>query len=186
MFAGFKRPNNNAVFISGSGSTLQALLENQHLFPVKIIITNKKNTLAELKAKRFGIRTYFFSKNDNYQDLNLFLKKEKVDALFLAGFMKVLPEDFVNLWENRIFNIHPSLLPDFPGLHAAEKSFEEQKNMGVTIHQVNAQIDQGKVCLQMGSLLKENFQKTPWNQAILFLRRTEQHLLREYATRIHI
>lgn len=184
MLAGFKRPKNSAVFISGSGSTLQALLENQHQFPIKIIITNKKNTLGEIKAKRFGIRSYFFSKNENYHDLNLLLIKEKIDTLFLAGFLKVLPADFVQIWENKIYNIHPSLLPEFPGLHSAEKSFQEKKQMGVTIHQVNAEIDRGKIFLQMHSLLKDVSKNIELSQAMLFLRRSEQHLLREFSTRV--
>ena len=103
--------------------------------------------------------------------------------MFLAGFMKFLPEDFVQIWENKIFNIHPSLLPEFPGLHAAEKSFQEQKTMGVTIHRVNAEVDQGKIFLQMPSLLRSVSKIFKWPQALLFLRRTEQHLLREFILR---
>lgn len=183
MSIGVRKPKNVAVFISGAGSTLQALLELHHQFRISIIITNKKNILGELKAKRFGIKTYFFSKSSSYSELTILLKETQIEVLFLAGFMRLLPEDFVSQWQGKIYNIHPSLLPKFPGLGATEKSYQASHKMGVTIHQVNQEMDQGKIFLQQHSLKESALKNVSFLEARFFLRRTEQHLLREFIYR---
>ncbi len=183
MSAGSRRPKSIAVFISGGGSTLQALLEQQHQFSIRIVITTKKNILGSLKAKRFGIPVIHCKKTESYAELTKLLKSKKIDLIFLAGFMRLLPEDFVSHWQGQIFNIHPSLLPEFPGLNAAEKSYLAKKKMGVTIHHVTAEMDQGKKILQMQALEKKLSESIPFHQTMFFLRRSEQFLLRDFAIR---
>lgn len=183
MLAGIRKPKKIAVFISGKGSTLQALLEVQHQFDIGLIVTNKKNQLGELKAKRFGKSVFVFSKDMTFKDLTAVLKKHKINLIFLAGFMKILPPDFVQAWNDQIFNIHPSLLPAFPGLDSIEKNYHAKLNMGVTIHQVNEQMDEGKVILQQQSVSAKQTAVSSLQQASVFIRRTEQHLLREFALR---
>ena len=180
MLAGLRKPKNTAVFISGNGSTLQALLEMQHQFFIKVIVSNRKNILGPIKAKRFGIRIIYLDPVATFKDLTKNLRAENIDQLFLAGFMKVLPAEFVQDWQGQIFNIHPSLLPKYPGLRAAEKSFEDQVQMGVTIHHVTAELDLGEKILQMKSIDLKQSLSIPIDEATLFLRRTEQHLLREF------
>lgn len=183
MSVGCRRPKNSAVFTSGAGSTLQALLELQHQFPVRLVVSNKKNALGLLKAKRFGVPVFHFGATTSFKELSNILQGLKIDRIFLAGFMRILPPDFVQQWKGSIFNIHPSLLPDFPGLHAAEKSFQNQKRMGVTIHEVTSELDRGQIFLQKNSIGSDYLKSLNLSQSLIFLRRTEQHLLREFAFR---
>lgn len=183
MLVGLRKPKNSAVFISGHGSTLQALLEMQYQFAVKVIVTNRKNILGSLKAKRFGVPILYLNSSISYKVLSEVLKTKRIDQLFLAGFMKILPPEFVESWQGRIFNIHPSLLPHYPGLGAAEKSYEDQKEMGVTIHNVTAELDLGKKFLQVRSMVADLSSAVSFPEAVTFLRRSEQHLLREFTFR---
>lgn len=170
-----------AVFISGGGSTLQALLEMHHQIDISLIVTNKIRPRGLLKAKRFGKNIFYFDKNKSFQELDQVLKGHKIQCLILAGFMKVLPRDFVESWKEKIINIHPSLLPQYPGLNSAERSWSENSPMGVTLHQVTEHVDDGKIFFQQKSL--EQPQSFSFAEAQLFLRRTEQFLLRELAVR---
>ena len=183
MLAGSREPKNVAVFISGNGSTLQALLELQSQFFIKLVVTNKKNALGCLKAKRFGVSSLFFSRLDSFQNLTYKLQEKKIDCLFLAGFMRILPPEFVQAWHGQIFNIHPSLLPQYPGLDAVENSFQNKDQMGATIHEVTDELDQGKKVLQLNAMDRRVSSTILLPEAFHFLRRTEQHLLREFVLR---
>ncbi len=181
MLSGFRKPRRIAVFISGSGSTLQALLEMHHQLDVVIVVTNKRIAAGVLKARRFGKQVVYLDKLMSLDSLHEILKEHRIELLVLAGFMKLLPAGFVDLWKNRILNIHPSLLPKYPGLSSAERSYTDNADMGATIHRVIAEVDAGKIILQQKSLTKP--QSLTVNEADLFLRRTEQSLLRELAYR---
>lgn len=179
-------PNFNcrvAVLISGTGSTLQSLLEMNYQFDIRLVISNKENCLGLLKAKRFGVPTIVFKSPFDYNELNDLLVKNKINLIFLAGYMKLIPAFFVRQWENKIINIHPSLLPLYPGLQALQKSWHDRENMGVTIHLVNEKMDEGPMLLQQQSVSKEELKKNPekmdFKSADIFSRRTEQHLLRD-------
>ena len=181
MLSGFRKPRRTAVFISGGGSTLQALLEMHHQLEVAIVVTNRKSAGGILKALRFGKKVIFLDKLMSLDSLNEILKEHRIEQLILAGFMKLLPVDFVGQWKERIINIHPSLLPKYPGLKSFERSYHDNADLGATVHWVIAEMDAGKVLLQQNAL------KTPQSltlkEADLFLRRTEQSLLREVAYR---
>lgn len=183
MLSGLKRPLRCAVFISGSGSTLQSLLEMQHQFEVALVVSNKSKALGLCKAKRFGRPCLVLPQPIDYQSLHQQLLAHKIDRIFLGGFMKLLPADFVELWQGRMMNIHPSLLPLYPGLDSALKSWQDQCDMGVSIHHVTEQMDEGKIFLQQCSK-KSPFDLMPgFEKDEIYLRRTEQHLLRELALR---
>ncbi len=181
MLSGFRKPRQVAVFISGGGSTLQALLEVQHDVNIVLIITNKKNALGNLKAKRFGKKIIFLDKQITYASLHEILLSHRIDSIILAGFMKLLPAEFVEKWQSRIINIHPSLLPLYPGLDSAEKSWSDNSDMGVTLHKVIAEMDAGEILLQLKSLVLPR--QLSLDEANLFLRRTEQFLLRKMTAR---
>lgn len=181
MLNGPRKFQRVAVFISGGGSTLQALLEMHHQIDISLIVTNKKNALGNLKAKRFGKKTIFFDKKADYALLNNVLRDHKIEVIMLAGFMKLLPASFVELWKNKIINIHPSLLPQYPGLNSAERSWSDNSEMGVTLHKVIAEVDAGNILLQQKSLNQPV--RHTLEEATLFLRRTEQFLLRELVLR---
>lgn len=181
MLSGFRKPRRTAVFISGGGSTLQALLEMHHQLDVAIVVSNKRTAAGILKARRFGKKVIILDKLMSLDTLNEILVEHRIDLLILAGFMKLLPAGFVGLWKDRILNIHPSLLPKYPGLKSFERSYHDNADLGATIHRVITEVDAGKILLQQKAL------KAPQNlmlaEADLFLRRTEQSLLRELAFR---
>lgn len=177
MLSGLKKPKRTAVFISGGGSTLQSLLEMHHQIDIRLVVSNRKSAVGLLKAKRFGKTTHLFSKESNFFDLHQVLKKHNIEQIILAGFMKILPADFVNLWRNRMINIHPSLLPKYPGLNSAERAWHDNNTIGVSLHRVTEEMDAGEVLLQINALKQPK--NLDFSEASIFLRRTEQHLLRQ-------
>lgn len=183
MSNGSKKPFRTAVFISGGGSTLQALLEMKHHINLSLVVSNKSKVRGLNKARRFGVPIATLDKKINYQNLDELLKQYKIERIFLAGFMKLIPADFIDLWKDRILNIHPSLLPLYPGLNSAERAWQDNSDMGVTIHNVTAEMDSGEIYLQMNSITEPK--KLSMSESLLFLRRTEQHLLREAAIRYY-
>ena len=181
MLSGCRKERRYAIFISGSGSTLQTFLDQPYQLSIKLVISNKKTALGALKAKRNGICVEYVNSQTSATELNKILKKYNITHIFLAGYMKILSEEFINTWSGRITNIHPSLLPEHKGLHAAEKSWQEKSKMGASIHDVIADLDAGKIMIQKISL--ENSQSMNLNEALLFLRATEQNILRNYSSR---
>lgn len=183
MLSGLRKPLRCAVFISGSGSTLQSLLEMQHQLEVTLVVSNKADALGLKKAKRFGRPCLIVKNPIDYQALHQQLIEYKIDRIFLAGFMKLIPASFVEKWSAKMMNIHPSLLPLYPGLDSALKSWQDQSDMGVSIHQVNEEMDQGKIFLQQKSACAPFDHVRGFERDEIFLRRTEQHLLRELVLR---
>ncbi len=172
---GFQR---TAVFISGGGSCLQTLLDLSEYQNISLVITNKKSALGALKARRFGVEVLVINSQMNFEQIHQILKTKRIQKIFLAGFMKIIPESFLSIWKDHIFNIHPSLLPQFKGLHGFESAFEANADIGVTIHHVTSEMDAGEIVLQQVSSKESQGFLKPVAQ--LFLRRTEQNLVREF------
>lgn len=179
MLSGPRTLRRTAVLISGGGSTLQSLLEMQHLLDIKLVISNKRKNSGLLKAKRFGKPAWYMGKEQTFSDLDKVLKQNQIERVFLAGFMKILPPEFIDAWKGKIFNIHPSLLPRFPGLDAAEQSWKNKADMGCTIHEVTEEMDVGPIVFQQIS--KKSQDDLSLQESIILLRRSEQHLLREWS-----
>ncbi len=178
MLNGSRQPLATAVFISGSGSTLQALLEMQHQINIKLVVSNRQKILGSLKAKRFGVSYFKLDKKMSDQELTNLLNSYVVKHIILAGYMKILSAEFVQMWAGQITNIHPSLLPNYKGLSAAERSWDDGSDMGVTIHRVTEVMDDGEILLQKKS--KTENEKLNLAESLIWLRQTEQHLLRQY------
>ncbi len=137
-----------AIFISGSGSNLHAAFELLSFIDIRVIVSSKLNAYGLQRAKRFGINRIVLDKKPNWDQLDKELLARKVNRIFLLGFFKILPAEFCQRWEGRIFNLHPSLLPDFKGAHAIQESFTAGREMGVTIHEVTAELDAGQIQFQ--------------------------------------
>ncbi len=148
-----------AVLISGRGSNLQALMDACALseFPARIVVVISNNPDAsglEL-AKVAGIPTSVVNHRD-YTEAGTFenaldrdLKKYKAKFICLAGFMRILEGRFVNRWQDRILNIHPSLLPAFRGLNTQARALEAGVRFtGCTVHIVRPEMDDGPIILQ--------------------------------------
>lgn len=181
MLNGCRKVRRYAIFISGSGSTLQSFLDQQSQFEVKLVVSNKKTTLGALRAKRNGVSVEYVNSKTTTEELNGLLKKYGITHIFLAGYMKILTEDFINSWQEKITNVHPSLLPKYKGLHAAERSWQENSDMGVSVHDVIADLDAGRILMQkISSKASESLNQ---EEALLLLRSTEQNLLRKFSLR---
>tara|TARA_Y100001935_G_scaffold197424_1_gene165654 strand:+ start:11167 stop:11751 length:585 start_codon:yes stop_codon:yes gene_type:complete len=147
---------NIAVFISGRGSNLKSIirysLKQKTSYKIKIVISNNPKAKGLLIAKKEKIKNYYInftkSKKLGKKVLNI-LKKNNIKLVCLAGFMKILPKYFIKLYEGKIINIHPSLLPKYKGLNTHKRVIENnEKYTGCTIHHVNRYLDSGKIIFQ--------------------------------------
>lgn len=149
-----------AVFVSGRGSNLEAILNSPKLKKVaivKVVISDKAECLAFEIAKKNSIDTYNVGKQENfihYSDLAEFLKLLDIGLIVLAGFLKMMPETVIKNFKNRIINIHPALLPSFGGkgmygmnVHKAVYN-SGAKVSGATVHFINEAYDEGKIIAQ--------------------------------------
>ena len=145
-----------AVLISGNGSNLQAIIDNiksKNLkAEIKIVISNNKNAFGLSRASANGIRKVFIDHKD-YDDRETYdaeliknIQRENVDLIILAGFMRILSSKFIKAFPNKIINIHPSLLPKYPGLNTHKKVIENKDEVhGVTVHFVDEGLDSGSI-----------------------------------------
>lgn len=147
------------VLVSGRGTNLQAIIdaiENGELKArVAVVLSNKKDAPALDRAKKNGIETVvlnpkqFASKQEYDRGLAKELESHQVDLICLAGYMRILGPEFIRKFAGKIINIHPSLLPAFPGLDVQQKAIDYGvKFSGCTVHFVNEEVDAGPIILQ--------------------------------------
>lgn len=160
-----------AVFVSGGGTNLQALIDAEKSGIIKsgkieIVISDKADAYALERAKNNGIKTAVVIKEKGRQkefedELSKILKDNGIQMIILAGFMCILSADFTSQWPERIINIHPSLIPSFCGkgcygLHVHEKALEYGvKVTGATVHFVNEIPDGGKIISQKAVYIED-------------------------------
>ena len=145
-----------AVFISGKGSNLKALIKfsNKKISPIliKLIISNKSTA----KGLKYANQSNIEKKVINFENseiaekkiLNL-LNKKKINFICLAGFMKILSKNFLHKFKGKIINIHPSLLPKYKGLNTHQRAIKNNdKYSGCTVHYVTNKLDSGKIIIQ--------------------------------------
>ena len=149
-----------AVLISGTGSNLQSLIDHtinpqtSSRAEIAIVISNKDCVQGLERAKRAGIQTKVIShvglKRDDYDQLvHEELVKNKIDFICLAGFMRILSESFVKKWYGKLINIHPALLPSFPGMNTHQKALDAKVQFhGSTVHFVDVGVDTGAIIRQ--------------------------------------
>ena len=170
-----------ALFLSGRGSTAQALFDQLGDLDVRCVVSSRKKAFGLIRAKRAGVPALFFPTDGDWQKLSDDLKKRGVQRIFLLGFMRLLPESFVQTWAGKIWNVHPSLLPAYPGAGSLQKNFQDQTAMGATVHEVSSEMDAGRKVLQ------SSFSRSSdWEQTQLRASRLEQRLIREWAHRANL
>ena len=148
------------VLISGSGTNLQSIIDNIKEGYIKnaeisVVISNLEDAYGLKRAEKNNIPAYIVDHND-YPDRESFENKliEILDAyeinyVILAGFMRVLTKHFIDYYKNRILNIHPALLPSFPGVDAQKQAFDYGvKFSGCTVHFVDSGVDTGPIIVQ--------------------------------------
>ena len=162
-----------AVLVSGGGTNLQALInaQNEKIIEsgkITLVVSNNKNAYALERAKNAKIKNVVVSKkdcvsNDEFnQKLIDVLKENNIDLVVLAGFLCILSKEFIKAFENRIINVHPSLIPSFCGdgfygLKVHEKALEKGvKVTGATVHFVNEIVDGGKIIMQKAVNVRKN------------------------------
>jgi phosphoribosylglycinamide formyltransferase-1 len=145
-----------AVFISGNGSNLVAIIDAIKTNALKntsieLVVSSNKNALGAKKALENNIPVVI---SNNYDLITQKLKSVKIELIVLAGYTKILPNEFVCKWQNKIINIHPSLLPKYGGkgmyglkVHESVLASND-KVTGATVHFVTNEIDKGKIILQ--------------------------------------
>jgi phosphoribosylglycinamide formyltransferase-1 len=163
------------VLVSGSGTNLQALIDATRSldYPaeISVVVSNKKDAYALERARQAGIPTVvvphadFPQREDFEKKMIAELEKFSIDLIALAGFMRVLTPTFVRHFSKKIMNIHPALLPSFPGTRAIEEAFNYGvKFTGVTVHFVDEGTDTGPIILQeiisIGSKDSKNAKET--------------------------
>jgi phosphoribosylglycinamide formyltransferase-1 len=148
-----------AVLVSGRGSNLQAIMDSIDKGYIKnatinVVISNKANAYALERARNHGIDAVFLDPSEYDRDeydkaiLNV-LSQYDTDLLLLAGYFRILGNEIIKAYRNRIMNIHPSLLPAFKGLHAQKQAFEYGvKVAGCTVHFVDEGLDSGPIIIQ--------------------------------------
>lgn len=143
-----------AVLISGRGSNLQALLEaEQDAYEIALVVSNVPEAAGLERAREAGVeaialdhKPYGKNREAFERDLDALLIERNIEIIALAGFMRVLTPFFVNAWKNRLLNIHPSLLPKFPGTHTHARALEAgESEHGCTVHLVVEEVDSGEI-----------------------------------------
>ncbi|MBQ6622152.1 MAG: phosphoribosylglycinamide formyltransferase [Mogibacterium sp.] len=161
-----KSKANVAVLISGGGTNLQAIIdrwqagEMPHAEPV-LVVSNRRSAGGLARAEAAGIRNVFIPKENFEADLVQLLEEAEIDIIVLAGFLKILSEDFVKRYPERIINVHPSLIPSFCGdgfyglkVHEAALDYGV-KVTGATVHFVNEVTDGGRIIAQKAVYIEE-------------------------------
>ena len=145
-----------AVFISGRGSNLKSLVKfskrKNSKFQVTFIISNNKDAKGLIFAKKNKIKSKVFKfKNPRIDENKILqiLKKKKIKIICLAGFMKIMSKNFIDKFDGKIINIHPSLLPKYKGLNTHQRVLQNNERFsGCTVHFVTSNLDSGKIILQ--------------------------------------
>ena len=145
-----------AVFISGTGSNFKNLIKFSKIkttpISINLVISNTHKAKGLKYADQINIKKKIF----NFEDIKVtekkiltLLKKEKINFICLAGFMKILSKNFIKKFDGKIINIHPSLLPKYKGLNTHYKAIiNKDKFAGCTVHYVTEKIDSGKIIMQ--------------------------------------
>ena len=184
---------NVGVLISGRGSNLQALIDASECgdIPAKIsiVISNKSDAYGLERAKKHNIPAVFINPRD-FSDKNSYerkivetLKQYNVGLVCLAGYMKIVGEVILTEYKGKMINIHPSLLPKYPGLHAQKQALEDKaKVSGATVHFVDEGCDTGSIILQAEVPVLENDTEDSLSARIL----EQEHKIYPEAVRLFV
>ena len=161
-----EKRKNIAVLVSGSGTNLQAIInqikDGRLRCNLSVVISNKKDAYGLKRAKKAGIPAYFIdyqgiSRKEHEKKIIKILKKYKIDLIVLAGYMRILTSYFIEEYKGKIINIHPALLPSFAGVDGYGDAWRYGvKISGCTIHFVDDGVDTGPIILQKVNPIKEN------------------------------
>ncbi len=173
-----KKKGRVAVLLSGRGSNFEAIYQNSLKpdanFEVIVVISDKKDARGLERAREFSLMAFHVSPKklkpkELYEGKILeILKANDVELICLAGYMRIVGETLLSAYEGRMINIHPALLPSFPGLHGQKQALDYGvKISGCTVHFVDAGVDTGPIILQKAVEVKEDDTEDTLSQRIL-------------------
>jgi phosphoribosylglycinamide formyltransferase-1 len=150
---------NIAIFASGTGTNAENIIRyfsNRKTAEVSLVLSNRREAYVLKRAATLNVRSVFFDRKDLYEKekVSRYLAMYKIDFIVLAGFLWLIPENILNLYEKRIINIHPALLPKYGGKGMYGERVHEtvianhEKESGITIHYVNKHYDEGDIIFQ--------------------------------------
>ncbi len=185
---------NLAVLVSGRGSNLQAMIDNIENGNIKnanisVVISDMADAYALERAKKHALDAIFIdpksfaNKTEYEQELVNILDSYNTDLIVLAGYMRIVGKDVISAYKNRILNIHPTLLPSFPGLHSHKQTLDYGvKVSGCTVHFVDEGMDTGPIILQSHVPVFENDTEDTLSERIL----EQEHKIYPQAVKLFI
>ena len=156
-----------AIFISGRGSNFKAISEGIKSGDINgeiaVVISDNPDAKGLEYAKENGYPTKIYEyihgvdRNEYFEKIIEFLNNKNIDLIILAGFMRILSKNIIDKYENKIMNIHPALLPSFPGTHAQRQALEYGvKISGCTVHFVDSGVDSGPIIMQASVKVRDD------------------------------
>jgi len=178
IFQSPKKKGRIAIFLSGRGSNFMAIhdtiVAGKINAEIVLVFSNKKEAPGLKIAQERNLETLYlnpkeYPSREAYDEAIIQeIKKRNVDLICLAGYMKILTALFCNTFKNRIINIHPALLPSFPGLHVQQKAIDwGVRYSGATVHFVTAEVDMGPIILQAVVPVLQNDNEDSLSERIL-------------------
>ncbi|UQS86743.1 phosphoribosylglycinamide formyltransferase [Nicoliella spurrieriana] len=144
-----------AIFASGNGTNFEAIAKAQLPIEIKLLVCDHHDAYVLKRAAQFGVPALVIeakhgtTKQHREQIILNHLRVEGVKAIFLAGYMRIIGPTLLDAFPKRIINIHPALLPNFPGLHGIEDAYAANVSQtGVTIHYIDSGVDTGQIIAQ--------------------------------------
>ena len=179
-----------AVLASGAGSNLQALLDDPVVGPcVVLVVSDNPAAFALERARGRGVRAvvlepaHYADRREHDVALEHLLEEEGVEYVLLAGYMRVLGPSVVRAFDGRVLNVHPALLPAFPGAHAVRDALEWGVAVtGVTVHLVDEEVDHGPIVLQEAVAVREDDDESSLHARV----QEAEHRLYPHAARLLI
>ena len=169
-----KKKIKTAVFISGRGSNLKNLIKFSKLkkspITINLVISDKRAIGLKYATQNKIKKKIIFFKNQNNSENKILreLKKENIQFICLAGFLKILSKKFIKNFKKKIINIHPSYLPKYKGLNTSKRALKnKEKYSGCTVHYVSSKLDSGKIILQKKVRIVKNETEKSLNKKII-------------------
>ncbi|MCO5114045.1 MAG: hypothetical protein M9899_07715 [Bdellovibrionaceae bacterium] len=175
------QPQKWALFFSGRGNNMRALLRvHPEGAPRPFLVCNNAKAEGIAKAKELGYEPHLIKAPYDYKALAQLLQEQGVTHIFLLGYMRIVPSSFASQWANRIFNLHPSLLPLYPGLDSIKRAFLNHDDIGVTIHHVTEGVDEGEAVMQKCVFPKGSYSHMTFSEVEDFVHRWEYQMVTEF------
>ena len=177
-----------SVFISGRGSNLAAALDGRRecegLYDVALVVSSSDEAAGLARARRDAVPTLVLPGKIEWPELTRTLRGRGVTHILLAGFMRIVRPEFCREWAGHLFNLHPSLLPSYPGLDSIARARADGRDVGATIHEAIEAVDAGRIHFQRRSISGADALGASENDVEFRVHVDEQRLVRHALERL--